>query len=155
MSRKYSISISGVNVSVLPQDLFQISMPSSKVGKLHEVRINQDGSTTSAEIRVRISKLSATVTNGTGGTTPVIGLAEDGDSASAATVFANNSTTQATSSGTKKTWISDAFNVLAGWQYTPTPEDQPVIAVSGAIVVEILAGTMTNCDATAVWEEIG
>lgn len=155
MSRKYSISIAAVNVSTVPQDLFQISMPASKVGRLHEVRVNQHGSTTSAQVQVRISKLSATVTNGSGGSTPTINKMEDGDAASSATVFANNSTTQATSSGTKVTAVSDAFNVLAGWQYTPTPEDQVVIAPSCAVVVEIVSGTMTNADATAVWEEIG
>ena len=154
MSRKYSASVAAVNVSSVPQDFFQITAPASKAIKIHEVRINQDGSTTSAQVRVRISKLTGTVTNGSGGTTPTAVQAETGDGSSGATLRAN-STTQATTSGSKLSWLVDAFNVLTGWLQTPTPEDQLVLAPGEACVVEILAGTMTNAEGTVIWEEIG
>jgi len=154
MARRFSASVAAVAVSTVPQDFFQITAPVSKVIRIHEVRINQDGSTTSAQVRVRVSKLTGTVTNGSGGSTPTAAQAETGDGSSGATLRAN-STTQATTSGTKTTWLSDAFNVLAGWLWTPTPEDQLVLAPNETCVIEIIAGTLTNADGTVIWEEIG
>ena len=154
MSRKYSAAVTAVNVSTVPQDLFEIKSPASKVIKIHECRISQDGSAVSSQVRLRVSKLTATVTDGSGGSTPAAVAAEDGDSASAATVKAN-STTQATTTGSKATWLSDAFNVLSGWLWLPAPEDQLVLSPNDACVVEVLAGSLANADATIVWEEIG
>lgn len=155
MARIYSASVVGVSVSTFPQDFFGILAPANKDFVIHECRINQDSSTTSAQIRVRVSKLTPTVTAGSGGTTPAAVKKETGDAASGATLWAN-ATTQATTSGSKTAWKSDAFNVLVGWIDTPAPEDRLKLAGTEGAVVELLAGSsLTAMDGTLIWEEAG
>ena len=78
---------------------------------------------------------AGSTTTGSGGTTPTPVPTDFGDAASGATTKVNN-TTKATA-GTIVTLHSDAFNVRAGWQYRPTPEERIVIRGARRLTVEL------------------
>ena len=76
-----------------------------------------------------------------------------GDAAFGGTVEANNTT-----QGTEGTFIhAESFNVMAGFQYIPTPEMRPVISPSGRLIVELQAAPTDSLtmDGVVYFEEIG
>lgn len=154
MSRKYAARVDNVTVTAA-QDFFQLVNATTKVAKIHEIRIAQDGSVTNQMCRVRLSRLTGTITNGSGGSTPTASKYETGDSAAAATFIGANNTTQATATA-KTSILDDAFSILSGFLYMPQPEDQIVLAPGEGLVAELLtvSGTLTM-DGSIVWEEIG
>lgn len=156
MGRMYSAVFEGVSVSAV-QDFFEITAPSTGVVCLHEVHITQDASETSEQLPVRILRVPATVTSGSGGTAPTARkLGGAGDAAAAATVEVNN-TTVATTTGTLEVLRRTGDNMLNGWHWVFTPESRIWIAPSGVVVVRLVTAPAgaTAMSGELVWEEIG
>jgi hypothetical protein len=128
MSRFYKISGTTAALSAAA-DLLRISAASSKVCKVHSVRVEQITNVTSAQLAI---KLHRGTTDGSGGSAATITPLSLGDPAFGGTAYCGN-TTQSTE-GT----ILDVggFNNLNGWLYNEGPQGAIEIPPSGRLVVE-------------------
>jgi hypothetical protein len=154
MARRYTIGFAQVACTVA-QDLVAIKCAATCVVRIIEVRLSQSASTTSTMQRVRHSKATATLTLGSGGSTPTAIKAESGDAAAAST-FHVNDTTQATTSGTKSTWFEDVFNFVSGYLWVPVPEESIFLAPGEGYVFEFPAAPASGTyDGSVTFEEIG
>jgi len=105
-------------------------------------------------LETRCRFLPATVTNGSGGSTPTISKVDPGDSAASFTVLANN-TTKATSSGTAIVADESGDHIYSG--YDNTFAVRSPIGPNEAFVFELLStvsGTVHLSGGVTV-EEIG
>lgn len=152
MSRIYSAVFEEVAVTVV-QDLFEIVAPADGIVVVHGIWVSQSsdaGDVASEQVNILIHRGS---TSGSGGSTLTPSPLDFGDPAFGGVVEANN-TTQATE-GTQL--FSDSFNVMAGWQFLPTPEMRLVIPPSGRLIVELQTAPADSLtmSGTVVFEEIG
>lgn len=153
--RIYSVVFNEVTVSVA-QDLFQIKGATGKMLRIRRVSINAAATTvpTAQGFSLRCRFLPATVTDGSGGSTPTPQPMDPGTSAASFTALAN-STTKATTSGTAKILESNGCHISAGYDYQfPEP---PTVGPSESFVFEMLntpTGTVV-VSGTALVEEIG
>lgn len=152
MGRMYTVSntISGVTAAT---DLIEINAPSDAVVVVHKIIITQEtefGDAASEQLDVMFHRGS---TSGTGGATPTASPLEVGDSAFGGTVETGN-TTQSTD-GT--ILHREAFNVMAGMYWSPTPEERIVLSPSGRLIVSLETAPDDSIDfrVTAYFEEIG
>lgn len=153
--RVYKATFENVTLSAAIQDVLALRAGSSNGIELHMIDLSAGGVVAPAEIRLRLKRLPATVTNGSGGSNPTGVAADSGDTkASTATVRAND-TTQATTSGTAAILGAWQWNVLLPWQYLPAPEDRDVIQPNEALVLDIPgAPVSTVVSGTIVWREL-
>lgn len=155
MGRLYSVSFTAVNVSAA-QDLFQIKGAAGKMLRIRRVSVNLGATTlpSAKGLELRCRFLPATVTDGSGGSTPTPQPLDAGDAAASFTALAN-STTQATTNGTAKVLESTGCHVFAGHDYVfPFP---PVVGPSESFVYELLSspGETFVLSGTCIVEEIG
>lgn len=156
MGRLYTVSFENVTISAA-QDLFQIKGAAGKMLRIRRVWFGATSTTlpTAQMLRLRMRFLGATVTDGTGGTTPTPQRVDAGDAAASFTALANNATTKASSSGTT--------NVI--WQmgyhdFVPVKVDVPgwcPVGPDESFVFELLStvsGTIAFSGTVEV-EEIG
>jgi hypothetical protein len=123
MGRFYSISISSVaSPATAAFDAFEIIAPAAKGFVLHEVVIAQDTDTDSEQINVTIKRATGTYTSGSGGSSATPRPHNSADAAAGVTAEVMNTTQASAGTGTLTTIQEDAFNVLSGWHYLPTPE---------------------------------
>lgn len=154
MGRIYSVVCSDVAVTAL-QDLLLIQASSTIPLAIHSVTLTQKTLTAWEAKGVLFRRIPATVTLGSGGSTPTPRPMNANDTASAATAHVND-TTPATSSGTIVDIHSEEWNFLNGLYYLPPPEDRPIIRVSEAFSVKLVtapSGSMT-VSGTLVYEEL-
>lgn len=142
LGREYKVVFEKVSVTAL-QDLFQIIGATGKISLVTRFNLaSTDVTPTSQNCAIRVRFLPATVTNGSGGSSPTP-QANPGDSAASFTAKANN-TTPATTSGTAITHLEDAFFISAGYSFQfPTPIP---VGPSESAVIELLnnpSGTIT------------
>jgi hypothetical protein len=145
----YSVTFEEVAVTAA-QDFFEINAASDVSVVLHACHISQSSDTDSEMLNILIHRGS---TSGSGGTTPTPSPLLLNDAAFGGTVECNN-----TSQSTEGTFIhSEAFNVLNGWLYQPTPECRPVISPSGRLIIELQStpGDELTMSGTIYIEEIG
>lgn len=136
MPRLYTVTFEKVTVSAV-QDLFLLLGATGKMCKLKRVAIADVDATLPAatQMALRVRFLPATVTNGSGGSTPTPQKFDPGDAAASFTAHAND-TVKATTSGTAVTIEENGAFLYSGWDYTfPNP---PVFGPSEAIVVELI-----------------
>ena len=154
MARMYSAVFEGVSVAAV-QDFFELVAPSTGGVFIHEINITNDTSETSEQLPVRILRVPATATSGSGGTAPAKTPLFPGDPSASATVEANN-TTVATTTGTLAVLRRQADNVLNGWRWLFTPETRLFVPTSGMIVVRLVTApaASTPMSGEIVWEEI-
>jgi hypothetical protein len=154
MGRVYSIPFANVSVAAV-QDLIAIYAGSSKAFRLHSFQIGQITNTTVQNLRLSINRLPATVTAGSGGTTPALNPAQPNDTAATITAHAND-TTQATTSGTKAVMLADVFNTVNGYIYLPPGEDRIVVGPNQALSISLdtAPASAMNMSGTAVVEEL-
>lgn len=151
--RVYSTYFENVTISAI-QDAFLLKAGAANTLEIHEIDLSAGAVTAAAEIRLRLKRLPATVTNGSGGTAPTIGAVDSGDTKAAAAVVRANDTTQATSSGTAVILAAWQWNVLSTFQYLPAPEDRETIQASEALVLDIPgAPASTVVSGTIKWRE--
>jgi len=151
--RVYIATARNVAVSAV-QDLLAVYAGSVKAFKVHSVTIGQISATAVGNLNLSLKRLPATVTAGSGGTTPALFPVSPNDTAATVTAHAND-TTQASTSGTA-TVYGDVFNVVNGYLYLPPEEDRLVIGPGQAFVVSLdtAPSTTETMTATVVVEEL-
>lgn len=155
MGRRYRVIFSEVTVSAA-QDLIQITGAAGKIVKILRQWVDAPATTlpTNQGLSIRSRILPATVTNGSGGSSPTIYKSDIGDSSASFTAMANN-TTKATTNGTAVIVEQGGDNIYAGHDhYYITP---PLVGPSQAFVFELLStvtGTVVLSGGVEV-EEIG
>lgn len=135
--RIYSATFQAVAVSVV-QDLFEILTPSTAVMVLHRITITQqseEGDAQDEQLRCSVYRVTGAPTSGSGGSTATPRPHNQGDSAAGITVEINN-TTQL-SGGTSVALWSEAWNVRAGWDFYPAPENRPTFQPSTRCLVTL------------------
>jgi hypothetical protein len=155
MSRIYTVSFENVLVSAA-QDLIQIKGASNKVLRILRRWVSATDTTipTGQMIRLRERLLPATVTDGSGGTTPTPAKHDQGDAAATFTALAN-STTPATTNGTAVVLEATGCHVFNG--FDDIHDDPPIVTPSTSYVFELLStvtGTVHLSGGVEV-EEIG
>lgn len=133
--RTYSVRFANVSVSAV-QDLIAVICGASMAIELHGIVLGQITQTSVEALQISVKRLPATVTNGSGGTTPTPQKIERGDAAATATAHAND-TTPATTGGTAVVLHSDVVNLVNGYQFFWPPEDRPTAGLSEALVFSL------------------
>lgn len=152
--RVYSTFFENVTIAAV-QDVFMLKAGSANGVELHQIDLSAGGVVGPAEIRLRLKRLPATVTNGSGGTAPTISPTDSGDTKTATATARANDTTQATTSGTAAVLQAHQWNVLMPWQYLPAPEDREIIQAGEALVLDIPgAPASTIVSGTIKWREL-
>lgn len=155
MPRRYAVTFSAVAVTA-QQDFFEVVAPGTISCVLHSVYLSQSSDAQDAQDELLgVAIKSGQTTSGSGGSAPTPVPLDFGDAASGATAEVNN-TTKA-SAGTIVTHHSDTFNVRAGWNYRPTPEERVAFRGGRRLTVELLttpADSLTM-SGTLIFEEIG
>lgn len=152
VGRMYTVSntVAGVTAAT---DLIRISAPADAVVVVHKVIITQEtefGDAASEQLDVMFHRGS---TDGSGGATPTASPLEVGDAA-----FGGSCATGNTTQSTDGTILHrEAFNVMAGLYWTPTPEERIVLSPSGRFIASLETAPDDSIDfrVTAYFEEIG
>ncbi len=156
--RIYTGGFDNVSVGTAVQDIFSLLAGSIKGVKLHHIHLEAAGITTAAQIRMRLKRGTATVTQGSGGSAPTPGMVDAGDSLAATAILHCNDTTQATTSGNfTGLVIYFQWNVLLPFDYMPGPEDEDreKALVSQALILDLPAViTATTMSGFIKWEEM-
>lgn len=130
----YTINFHNVSVSAV-QDLIAVYAGASMAFEVVGYGISP-GNTTVENLQLNLKRLPATVTAGSGGTTPT--PVPDATTGPAATVTAHvNDTTQATTSGTAVYLQSDGLNEVNGFEWIWPEKARPSCKLSEAIVLEL------------------
>lgn len=155
MGRIYRVSFEEVAVTAA-QDLVQITGAAGKMVRILRRWVGATDTTlpTAQMLALRERFLPATVTNGSGGTTPTVAKNDPGDAAASATALVND-TTKATTSGTAVVLGEIGVHINNGydeWCLNP-----PLVGPSEAYVFELLStvsGTV-HLSGGVEFEEIG
>lgn len=135
------------------QDLFEINAPADAVVIVHRCVISQSSDAGDSESEQLAILFHMGSTSGSGGTTVTPTPLQLGNAAFGGTVEANN-----TSQSTEGTFLhAEAFNVMAGFDWHPTPEERIVISPSDRLIIELQttpADSLTM-NGTVLFEEIG
>lgn len=139
MGRIYRVTFSNVVVAAA-QDLLQVKGASGKILKIREWWYGATDTTlvTAQGLRSRSRYLPATVTDGSGGTTPTPAKTDPGDAAASFTALANN-TTPATSSGTAIVLDESGDHIYNGYRKQWRAGAEPTIGPSESWVGELLS----------------
>lgn len=157
MPRRYRVTFEAVSVSAA-QDLIQVIGATGKIVRIIRAWWGCTNTTlaTAQSMSTRCSYLPATVTNGSGGSSPTPRLVDPGDPAASFTAKANN-TTPATSSGTKVTQEESGDHLYNGYRSSWDDKACPIVGPSESWVLELLStptGTVNLSGGVEV-EEIG
>jgi hypothetical protein len=126
--RIYEAGFDNQSIGSAVQDIFSLLAPATKGIQIHWVHLSAAAVTSPAQIRLRIGRATATVTQGTGGTAPTGFSTDAGDTLASVVTCHCNDTTQATTTGTFF-YKYDQWNVLLPYDYQPGPEDEDRDAV--------------------------
>lgn len=156
MGRKYSINASGSETAA--GDFLEILCPADAAMILHQVTITQStdaGDAASEQLRMQISRVTGTPTSGSGGGTPTPIPLSSGDAAAGITAESFNTTDL--SGGTSVILHDESFNVMAGMNYLPIPEDRPEFAPSTRCLIALASAPADSVtfQVTAIVEEVG
>lgn len=156
MGRFYSVPFSAVAVSAA-QDLFEVVASSGKPFILHEVVAGQTsdmGDAASEALQISI-KRGVGSTSGSGGSTVTPAKHATNDAAAGPTAEINNTSQHAAGGGSLTTIRTETFNIQAGYQYLPTPEQRITFLAAEACVVSITApADALTMSGTLVFEEL-
>lgn len=157
MGRLYSASFSAVAVSAAV-DAFEILAATGKPFILHEIILAQSsdyGDAAAEGLSVLIKRATGSYSSGSGGSTATPAKHNTNDAAAGPTVETNNTTQASAGSGALTTIRSEAWNVQAGYQYLPPPEQRITYLASEACVVSITApADAITLSGTVVFEEL-
>ena len=154
MGMMYSQTFTNVSISAL-QDIFTIVAPADAIVVLHSCYFGQRsdfGDAQAEGLRIEILRRSGA---GSGGTTPTPSPQETGFPATPGSTVAINRTTPGAAGAVL---YADTFNIQAGWQYRPTPEERIIISPSGILGISLPAAPadqLDGCQGTCLFEEIG
>jgi hypothetical protein len=152
--RVYAVPFKNVSISAV-QDVIGVYAGSAKALEIHEIKLGQTSITTAAQLRLTLRRLPATVTAGSGGSTPTPVPQNKNDAAASFTAHAND-TTQATTSGTALDYAPDVWNLINGYDMLFAPEDRPVINPNEAFIVSLdqAPSQAINCSGVAIVAEL-
>lgn len=158
MGRMYAIPFYDTIDAGAQHDLVEITAPSDAIVVVHGIRVGQQtlGPLTTEDV-LGLGELVRLGSSGSGGSGGSATPLESGDAAFGGSVEINNSTL----GGTPTDVYAEVFNLLAGWFYTPTPEQRIVVSPSGILALRITnptnATTGSNVDFGGIVtvEEIG
>ena len=156
MGRFYSVAFSAVSVSAA-QDLFEVLAATGKPFALHEIVVEQSsdyGDAQAEGLSILIKRATGSYTSGSGGSTVTPAKHLTNDAAAGPTAEINNTSQAAAGSGALTTVRAEAFNVQAGYQYLPPPEQRLFFLPAEACVVSITApADAVTMSGTLVFEE--
>lgn len=155
MGQRYTASFSNVAVTA-QQDFFELNVASTKAVRILSVSLAQSSDAADAQDeQLAILMGRGHTTSGSGGSAPTPASLVKSQAAAASTVEANNTTIA--SAGTLTTLVADAFNVRAGLQYRPIPEEMIELAPSDRFVVRLLTTPADSLTMSGmiIFEEIG
>jgi hypothetical protein len=155
LERIYSISFENVTVAVA-QDLFSFKSSATNGIAVRRISLSAGGVTVPAEMRLRLKRMPATFTIGSGGTAPTI--QKINSLLPFASLSANaraNDTTQGTTSGTAQILMNWQWNVLQDFlEVGPTDDERWECTASEGLVVDLAAApASTVMSGTFVFEE--
>jgi hypothetical protein len=114
--REYSVCFENVSVTLV-QDLFNLQPGADRPVSIAGLTLCNVGGAADAGdaqeelLRLSFRRMTATVTNGTGGSSPTPVVKDIDDVAASFTARANDATTRATTSGANTLWFADGWNV--------------------------------------------
>jgi hypothetical protein len=155
MSRVYRVTFEAVSISAA-QDLLQIKGASGKMLRILRRWVGATDTTipSAQMLSLRERFLPATVSDGSGGSTPAPQKTDPGDAAASFTAL-SNSTSKATTNGTAVTLYEDSCHIYNGFNMAV---DEPYpIGPSESYVFELLStvsGTV-HLSGGVIVEEIG
>lgn len=156
MGRVYSLA-TGFQAVSAAQDLIELKAGTARGFKLLSLTISctTDYDDT-AGVQILVKRATGSYTAGSGGSTLTAAKFNSSDAAdSFATENRNNTTQAAAGSGTLGTIYEEAMAPAAGFQFTPTPEMQPVFAAGEGLVVSVsLPVDAITMSAVAIVEEL-
>jgi len=152
--RMYSVNFASVSVSAA-QDLINITATSGMAFKIHRIEIGQTTLTSWAALPIKLIRLPATVTPGSGGSAVTPSKMNNGDAAATVTARSND-TTPATTNGTATILLAREWELLNGFLVVFTPDERPVIAPSQAVQLNLPSApsSATTLSATVLIEEL-
>lgn len=155
MGRPYSISTGDVSVSA-SQDLINITATAAMAFDVLRVVVGQRSLATNWEAKpLRLRRMPATVTAGSGGSslTPRRGIF--GDAAPTITAHGND-TTPMTTGGTAEDLMQDMFVFFNGLLWVMTPREKLTITISQGLALNLPTAPSgaSNMSATVWVEEI-
>jgi len=157
MGRFYSVSFSAVSVSAAV-DVFEVLASAGKPFVLHEVVIAQSsdyGDAAAEGLQVLIKRATGSYTSGSGGSTATPAKHLTNDASAGPTAETNNTTQASAGTGALTTIRVEAWNVQAGYQYLPPPEQRILFLPAEACVVSITApADAITLSGTLVFEEL-
>lgn len=136
MPRQYTVSFSQVAVSAA-EDLFQITGGAGRTLRVTRAVVGATDTSlpTAQMLSFEAAFLPATVTPGSGGTSPTAAKADPGDGAPAFTAYANN-TTPASTSGSQVKLYEEGVHIYNGLD---RDFGDPVIGPGEAFVLRLLS----------------
>ena len=155
LERLYTISFENVTVAAL-QDIFAIKAGATNGIIIRRISLSAGGVSAPAEYRLRIKRMPATVTIGSGGTAPTVQKVSSVlPFTSLSTNARANDTSQATTSGTAQVIAAWQWNVLQDFlEVPPTLEERWECAASEGMIVDFAAApASTAMSGFIVWEE--
>lgn len=157
MGRFYSVPFSATSVSAAV-DAFEVLAAAAKPFILHRVVLAQSsdyGDAAAEGLSVLIKRATGSYTSGSGGSTVTPAKHLTNDAAAGPTAEVCNTTQASAGSGALTTVLAEAFNVQAGWEYLPVPEQRLLFLAAEACVVSITApADAVTLSGTLVFEEL-
>jgi hypothetical protein len=154
MGRLYSISFSEVAVAAA-QDLVNVTATSGMAFKVHGFQVDQRTLTSWEAKPVKLLRVPATVTPGSGGSAITPQKMNFGDAAATITARANDTTAMTTSGALSTLWAGE-WAFLNGLYVAFNPDERPIIQPSQglALNLSVAPSASTNASGTMLVEEI-
>lgn len=158
VGRMYSVSFA-VTAETVAFDAFELSPADDKPIRIHSIYIGQTtefGDAQDEMLSVTITRGGTGITSGSGGSAPTpIPVTSSAETAAGCAAEVLNTTLATFTSGVVV--HRDAFNVRAGWQYRPVPEERiGVSQANGGCSVSISApADSVSFIGTLYFEELG
>ncbi|MEO8926359.1 MAG: hypothetical protein ABI306_04270 [Caulobacteraceae bacterium] len=152
--RMYSIAFAEVAVSAA-QDLIAVTATAGMAFRIHRIELGQRGLAAWEAKPVKLIRLPATVTAGSGGTAAAAQRLNNGDAAPTLTARAND-TTPASTSGTASVLVARDWELLNGLLIVFTPDERPVIAPGQSVSLNlpVAPSAAMTASGTMVVEEL-
>jgi hypothetical protein len=134
VGRIYTLSFQKISVS-LAQDLFNVAATASMAFELHSINLGAETVTAAEEVTIDVTRMTATVTNGTGGATVTPAPTVSSQAGATITARRNDATTRATTSGTSTVMWTDTWQLTNGYVYQWAPEDRIQFNLSQNMII--------------------
>jgi len=146
MPRVYTVSFKAVTISAV-QDLISAKGSSGKTCRVRRIWLYMNDTTlqTAQGLKLNLKYGNATVTLGSGGSTPTPRPVDAGDAAASFTAHAND-TSQATTSGSFVDITPVGGHNYAGFDYTFPKGEEPVFGLNEGVIFELNSTVTGTCN---------